>query len=329
MAPENPAKVRFTRLLQVVLFVRDLKQTMDDYWRFLGIGPWDIYDWEAPLAYDLKHRDQPAQARERLAFATVGNMEFEVIEHIEGDSFYADYIEEHGEGVHQLDFDARDVDRISDTLVREGFTRLQSGRFGDNGAYAIMDLIPLHATWEPCRMADNMSKEPVRYLDRAQSPAKIKATGINTIALAVKDLTKTMESYWRILGIGPWDIYHWGTPLVYDFEYRGKSVTPSEKMAITRLGEDLYLELYQPVGHDSCFWEFLKERGEGIHHLGFAVSDVDYAVKSMREQGFTCRQRGRFGDHGAFAYLDLEPLHVTWEVYRDPDNWGIAPTRYP
>jgi catechol 2,3-dioxygenase-like lactoylglutathione lyase family enzyme len=329
MRPESPAKVKFTRLLQVVLFVKDLKQTMDDYWKFLGIGPWDIYDWEAPLVYDLKHRDRPAQARERLAFATVGNLELEVIEHLDGDSFYTDYIKEHGEGAHQLDFDVRDVDQVSDTLVKEGFTRLQSGRFGDNGAYAIMDLKPLHVTWEPCRMADNMGKEPIHYRSQEQSLARVKVTGINTISFAVKDLTQTMESYWRVLGIGPWEVYDWGTPLIYDFEFRGKAAQPAEKMAVTQLGENLYLELYQPMGRDSCFWEFLNGCGEGIHHLGFAVPDVDDAIKNMNEQGFTCLQRGRFGDNGAFAYMHLKPLHVTWEVYRDPENWGVEPTRYP
>lgn len=329
MAPESPAKVKFTQLLQVVLFVKDLKQAMDDYWRSLGIGPWDIYTWEAPLVYDLKHRDSPTQARERLAFAQVGNMEFEIIEHLDGNSFYEDYIKEHGEGAHQLDFNVQDIDGVSDILVKDGFTRLQSGRFGDNGAYAIMDLKPLHVTWEPCRMADNMGKEPVRYLDKAQSPAKVKATGINAVSFAVKDLRKTMESYWKILGIGPWNVYEWEAPLVYDLEYRGKPAQTRERLAVTQLGEELYLELYQPISNDSCYWEFLNERGEGVHHLSFAVSDVDDAAKRMTEQGFTCLQRGRWGDNGAYAYMDMKPLHVIWEVYRKPDNLGIEPTRYP
>ncbi|MBA7656178.1 hypothetical protein ES703_64093 [subsurface metagenome] len=37
------------------------------------------------------------------------------------------------------------------------------------------------------------------------SPAKIKVPHLHQVALVVKDLQKTMENYWNILGIGAWD----------------------------------------------------------------------------------------------------------------------------
>jgi hypothetical protein len=67
------------------------------------------------------------------------------------------------------------------------------------------------------------------------SPAKVKVTSINQVALVVKDLQKVMENYWNILGIGPWDVYSWEAPLVCDRKYHGGPAWAREKIAIEGL----------------------------------------------------------------------------------------------
>jgi len=37
-----------------------------------GIGPWDIYSWEAPLVYERKYHGKPAWGREKIALTQVG-----------------------------------------------------------------------------------------------------------------------------------------------------------------------------------------------------------------------------------------------------------------
>jgi hypothetical protein len=63
------------------------------------------------------------------------------------------------------------------------------------------------------------------------SPAKVKVKGINQVCIVVKDAQLVAENYWKILGIGPWDIYTWEAPLVYDYKCYGKPVWAKTKMA--------------------------------------------------------------------------------------------------
>jgi len=46
------------------------------------------------------------------------------------------------------------------------------------------------------------------------------------------------------------------------------------------------LELLEPTGPDSPIAKFLAKRGPGIHHLCFAVDDLDEAVEDLKSRGF-------------------------------------------
>ena len=126
------------------------------------------------------------------------------------------------------------------------------------------------------------------------SPAKVKCRGINQIAIAVKDLEKVAANFWKILGIGPWAIYNWGEPLVYDRKYHGKPARVREKVAVVQVG-GVQLELVQAVEGPSVYRDWIEEHGEGLHHMNFLVEDVEETERNLAEEGFRCIQSGRFG----------------------------------
>ncbi|MBW2206497.1 MAG: hypothetical protein JRG79_06260, partial [Deltaproteobacteria bacterium] len=45
-------------------------------------------------------------------------------------------------------------------------------------------------------------------------PAKFKVTNIPYVGIVCKDVQKTIEAYWNILGVGPWSIFEYGSPEV-------------------------------------------------------------------------------------------------------------------
>ena len=49
---------------------------------------------------------------------------------------------------------------------------------------------------------------------------------------------------------------------------------------------DTRLELLEPVGPDSPVAKFLAKRGPGIHHVCFAVPDLEGALADLRDRGF-------------------------------------------
>jgi 4-hydroxyphenylpyruvate dioxygenase-like putative hemolysin len=80
------------------------------------------------------------------------------------------------------------------------------------------------------------------------------------------------------------------------------------KLALCNVGPVLY-ELMESVQGPNIYEEFLNEHGEGVHHLGYFVEDIDAEISNMDSRGFALLQSGRgFGtnDDGAYAYFDTE-----------------------
>jgi methylmalonyl-CoA/ethylmalonyl-CoA epimerase len=54
---------------------------------------------------------------------------------------------------------------------------------------------------------------------------------------------------------------------------------------LLRAGE-AFVQLVAPLTPDSPVGRFLAKRGEGMHHVGYAVPDVAAALADLRDQGF-------------------------------------------
>jgi methylmalonyl-CoA/ethylmalonyl-CoA epimerase len=48
---------------------------------------------------------------------------------------------------------------------------------------------------------------------------------------------------------------------------------------------DGHVELMAPLADDTPVGRFLERRGPGLHHVAYAVDDVDAALQALREQG--------------------------------------------
>ena len=323
MKKESPAKVKCERINQIAIVVYDLELVAQNYWDILGIGPWEVYDWEAPLVYNRMYGGKPAWSREKIALTQVGGVQLELVQPVDGPSLYRDWLEEHGEGLHHFNFFVDDWEGTVDNLAKEGFTSLQNGMFGPHelkNAYNYFDMPPLRAIWEPVFDRGEKFGKPYMIPDTdTKSPAKVKCERINQIAIVVYDLELVAQNYWDILGIGPWEVYDWEAPLVYNRMYGGKPAWSREKIALTQVG-GVQLELVQPVDGPSLYRDWLEEHGEGLHHFNFFVDDWEGTVDNLAKEGFTSLQNGMFGPHelkNAYNYFDMPPLRAIWEPVFD------------
>jgi methylmalonyl-CoA/ethylmalonyl-CoA epimerase len=66
-----------------------------------------------------------------------------------------------------------------------------------------------------------------------------------------------------------------------------------------------YVQLLEPLGPDTPVGKFLAKRGEGIHHVGYAVDSVTEALESIGAKGVRLLDtRPRHGSMGAsIAFL--------------------------
>jgi methylmalonyl-CoA/ethylmalonyl-CoA epimerase len=66
-----------------------------------------------------------------------------------------------------------------------------------------------------------------------------------------------------------------------------------------------YVQLLQPLGPDTPVGRFLARRGEGVHHIGYGVTDIAAALASIGATGVRLiDSRPRHGSMGAsIAFL--------------------------
>ena len=79
--------------------------------------------------------------------------------------------------------------------------------------------------------------------------------------------------------------------------------------------ENIELELIQPIGDTPSYWkECLIKDGPGIHHISFAVKNMDACIADCEALGLTLTQKGDFNG-GSYAYLDAkESMNVILEL---------------
>jgi methylmalonyl-CoA/ethylmalonyl-CoA epimerase len=72
-----------------------------------------------------------------------------------------------------------------------------------------------------------------------------------------------------------------------------------------------YVQLLEPLSDDTPVGRFLARRGEGLHHVGYAVDDVARELETLSAQGIELvDQRPRHGSLGAsIAFIHPKGLH--------------------
>lgn len=145
----------------------------------------------------------------------------------------------------------------------------------------------------------------------SETSAGIPAAGIRSVdqvAVVVRDLDAAMERYVSEFGLGPWAVYTFSPNWIRDMTFRGESRGYTMKLALADVGGMMY-ELIEPVQGPNAYEEFLEVNGEGLHHLGYFVEDLDAAIRYMEGKGYNLLQSGRgmgVDDDGGYAYFETE-----------------------
>jgi hypothetical protein len=156
--------------------------------------------------------------------------------------------------------------------------------------------------------------------------------GIKQMALVVRDIDASMRAYWELLRMGPWTGYTLTPDILKDMHYRGGPGDFSFRHALA-WKDGVQMELIQPLSGRSIFDDFLREHGEGLHHVGIYVPDQPKAVAELKAAGFRplqgARGFGATGD-GAFDYFETDhPLCTIIEVIGAPSERRPATFVYP
>ena len=144
---------------------------------------------------------------------------------------------------------------------------------------------------------------------------------VGQIGIVVRDIPETTAYLEGVLGIGPWAVFE-GEP-VWCRE-GDKEVTYRGRMALAQCGS-VQLELIQILEGRSLYSDVLGE-GDGLHHLGFFVRDIDERIRAAREAGIVVLQHALLKKMGMtieYAYLDTTEFGGVITEYIKPSFLGL------
>ena len=157
-----------------------------------------------------------------------------------------------------------------------------------------------------------MSQETPARKDEIVDPTKFCQIGI-----VVKNIDETIKYYEEVFGFGPFEIRHVEYPTA---TYYGETAGYRGKRAFFFMGP-IQIELIELVDGKTVHEDFLNEKGEGIHHIGFIVPSIAEGKRNAEKAGFKIIQSFTRPDGGGFAYIDSDKVGgVMFELIQRAEN---------
>lgn len=120
-------------------------------------------------------------------------------------------------------------------------------------------------------------------------------TKIDHIGIVVQSIDESLKTYCTQLG----------------FTLLERRTVPEHLVEVAFLDAgNSALELLAPLDGTSGTARFLQSRGEGVHHICFAVDDIAVALQDLRDQGMRLiDEQPRQGIHGLVAFVHPKATH--------------------
>jgi len=125
-------------------------------------------------------------------------------------------------------------------------------------------------------------------------------TRIDHVGIACRDLTKSIELYRATFGLE-----------VVSLESNEEQGVREAMLAVGAAGVGVagagvggrpgYVQLLEPLGPDTPVGKFLARRGEGIHHIGYGVTNITEAMAAIAGTSG--------GSGGGVRLIDQRPRH--------------------
>ena len=125
----------FDGTVQLGIVVRDLEATVRRYEDDYGIGPWRFDRIDLGEANNYREYGEPVGRSNRVAFARVGRVMWELIEPLDEEGIWARFLAEKGEGVHHVAVAAPDFGEAVAQAEREDGVMLRCQHSGVDIAY--------------------------------------------------------------------------------------------------------------------------------------------------------------------------------------------------
>lgn len=126
--PTTEPALQLGKAVQIGIVVPNLEQATSLLSSLFGVGPFRFIEWPNRLDSKYWYRGDEQHIRIRQAFASVGPLELEMIEPLEGEqNDYRKFLDSTGGGIHHVLFEIDDLDTAVESLEQRGVKILQAG----------------------------------------------------------------------------------------------------------------------------------------------------------------------------------------------------------
>jgi hypothetical protein len=289
------------------------------YWQRLGIH--DIHRDGVVELPNLTHLGKPDPASVKQVTGRVDQLEIRWIQPIKGGQFWQDALHQRGDGIRVLSYATRSSEEFDDQIkyfaskgVGASVQDSWQGKTG-KGRVAYLDTLA------------QGGGHTIGLIDDPDARAHPLPAGagndypvgqITHFAWVVNDVHK-VDAYYTGLGFKPFSAIDHNVSL--DRVYRGQPGTYEMWLGWNRTG-DFPFEWVQQITGPDVYVEYGKKHGEGFHHIGVNVTDMDATIQLMTDRGAPPSQMAAWKaakGKGRAVYLDTEPFGgVTLELIYQP-----------
>jgi len=132
---------------------------------------------------------------------------------------------------------------------------------------------------------------------------------IDHVAIAVRDAEQAAEQYAKLL-----NAVHIRTEVL-------REKAGMVKVAYMQIGENV-LSLVQSLEPDGFINQHIDRHGEGLHHLGLEVDDLDEFVREVEGKGFRIPLRDEFSNRSEVVLRPRDASGVVLQVLEWKDAGG-------
>lgn len=128
----------FKRVTQVAMVVKDADAVAKVFAKIFGV---EVPEGRLTDPYEKGHTtfmDEPTEARSKLIFFEMENLQIELIEPDGKPSTWQQYLDDHGEGIHHIAFFVKDMEGELTRLGEIGMNLEQRGQY-TGGEYAYLN----------------------------------------------------------------------------------------------------------------------------------------------------------------------------------------------
>lgn len=135
---EDDPMIASKKITQVAIIVKDIDKARNAWAQTLGMEVPDVIIAESHPSRPTLYQGEPSDAKAKLAFFEMDNLQLELIQPLGEKSTWQDFLDEHGEGIHHIAFEVKNIDEVGKRLTSQGNPTVQLGGW-DGGAYNYID----------------------------------------------------------------------------------------------------------------------------------------------------------------------------------------------